>query len=227
MAHRETAAHWQPKQFRAQNLQSHLLALTYQITILLLQVTPLLPNPHSPSTSHLLSMLPSQRSLHLVSIAQYYSKAMSFSPSVLVCFCAAVVKTFWPKVIWGRDWWLWLTCYSLSPRKPRHGAQNKNQSQNHRGNLLSSLLLRLVSLTLLIQPRATCLGVVVPTMGWALLHQPKIKKILHRHAHTPIWWGQSHSQGCLFPVSTVYIKLMKIKQHIKFCQCYHGNTPLP
>lgn len=35
--------------------------------------------------------------------------------------------------------------------------------------------------------RTTCLEVVLPTMGWALLHQLSVKTMSHSHAHYPIW----------------------------------------
>lgn len=32
-------------------------------------------------------------------------------------------------------------------------------------------------------------GVALPIVSWALLHQSSIKKVHHRVAHRPIWWG--------------------------------------
>lgn len=41
---------------------------------------------------------------------------------------------------------------------------------------LTGLLLMTHSACFLIQPRTTCLGMAPPTVGWALPHQPLIKK---------------------------------------------------
>lgn len=38
----------------------------------------------------------------------------------------------------------------------------------------------------LIQARATCLEITLPTLGWILLHTLEIKKMVYRHLHMPV-----------------------------------------
>lgn len=52
----------------------------------------------------------------------------------------------------------------------------------------------------LLQPRTTCLGEALSTVGEALLRQLETKKMSHRHAHKLIWWRQFSYWDSLFPV---------------------------
>lgn len=56
------------------------------------------------------------------------------------------------------------------------------------------------------QPSPTYLGVVLPTVGWTLLHQ-QIKRIPHRQAHRIVWFSQFFSWGSPSQVTLGCFKL--------------------
>lgn len=103
---------------------------------------------------------------------------------------------------------IYLACASRS-RSVIEESQSRNSSRNLKVGLLN-ISCSIISLTareawqkpwrnaagwlihrriasFLIQPRTTCLGLVLPAVGWALPHQLASKIISHRHVHKPLW----------------------------------------
>lgn len=64
----------------------------------------------------------------------------------------------------------------------------KSQGRNSNRNVLSGSFTDPYLASLLIQPRDICVGMVLPIVDWALLHQRTIKMIVpYRLGHRPIW----------------------------------------
>lgn len=74
---------------------------------------------------------------------------------------------------------LWL--HSITERSQARNSKQKPEvrdlSRGHEGSLLTDLLLLIFSACFLIYCKTTCVGVALPTVGQALLHQSFIKKM--------------------------------------------------
>lgn len=84
-------------------------------------------------------------------------------------------------------------------RNSRQEPGFRNWNRDHGGMWLTGLFPLTCSAIFLTQPRSTCPGITLPTMGWSL-YQLTTNKMLHRHVHRPIWWRQSLSWGW-FPLA--------------------------
>ena len=59
--------------------------------------------------------------------------------------------------------------------------------------------------------RPTCLGMVLPKVDCALLHQVEIKKKPHSYTYRPVWFSHFFNGGSLFPsVSSWHLKVAMI-----------------
>lgn len=93
---------------------------------------------------------------------------------------------------------LTLPDHKLSVLKSGKQIKLDSGSPSHGRMLLTGWLTALCSANFLIEPRTTCLGMVVPTVGWALLYLSSIKTISHGHGHRPIWSGEFFSWESFF-----------------------------
>jgi hypothetical protein len=66
-------------------------------------------------------------------------------------------------------------------RNARQEPENWNWSKEQREMLLTGIVSVSSSTTFVIQHRYTGIGLVMPTVGWAFLHQLAIKKMPYRH----------------------------------------------
>jgi hypothetical protein len=64
--------------------------------------------------------------------------------------------------------------------------QARNGSRGHGRMLLTSLLHELF--ILVFYTTQVLIGMMLPTVGWALPHQSLMKKMPYRHTHRPRWW---------------------------------------
>ena len=71
-------------------------------------------------------------------------------------------------------------------------------NRHHEVSLLTRSSSGSSSVSFLIHPRSTCLGMVPPIVGWDLSHQSSIKIDSHRHSHRPIWSVKFLNWGSLF-----------------------------
>lgn len=90
----------------------------------------------------------------------------------------------------------WLTGYSSSPREAKTRMWRQNVKSRPQRMLLSGLFIWLPQLpTLLVystslSSRHTWLGMIPPTVDWAVLCQLTVKKMPHRLFLRPIRWRQ-------------------------------------
>lgn len=101
-----------------------------------------------------------------------------------------------------------ITYYSLGSiikkkKKKSQGRSPRNLEMgtgDHRGTLLNGLLSGPGSATFLIQPRTTCPGMTLLTVGCVLLHQLSIKKTpLQSLVFRPVCWEHCLNWSSLFP----------------------------
>lgn len=82
--------------------------------------------------------------------------------------------------------------YSLSLREAKVEIQIKNPEAGTKadlaGILLTGWLVTPILAIFIIYPRSTCSGIAYLTVGWVILYQLTMKKILLRHAHRTIKW---------------------------------------
>lgn len=116
-----------------------------------------------------------------------------------------------------RKGFIWFTGYIHHLRKPREELEVRPCRQELRQrswrNDSDLILVASCSACLLIQPRITSPGIAMPTVGWALSHQPLIKKMAHIHDHRPSCWKQLLNRGSLWQGNSVCHKLTKTHQH--------------
>lgn len=106
---------------------------------------------------------------------------------LLQCYSVAVTNTTNIINLGRKDFiWLLLPGDSSSSRAVSSGTPLGPQSSNHKRAQFAVLLTGFCSASLLRTHRTTSLGMVLPTVGWALLHKLTIKLIPHRQAHRPI-----------------------------------------
>lgn len=71
-----------------------------------------------------------------------------------------------------------LRTYRSSSRETKAGNQSSNQRRNHRRIALTDLFCNSTWLVFPLQPRFPSIGMLLPMMGWALLHQIATEKML-------------------------------------------------
>ena len=71
-------------------------------------------------------------------------------------------------------------------RNSRHEPGGRSWCWGREGTLFTDLLLIARSAWLLVAPRATCSGMVLPAVSWDLPYLSPIKKMYHRLAHRPM-----------------------------------------
>lgn len=109
------------------------------------------------------------------------------------CLCE---KTLWPKATCGRKRFIWRTLsgHSLSSRGVRVELKQEPGTKPHNNAACCSLSDLCLSSSH-IQPRTTCLGIVLPMAGWAFPHKSSIKSISSRLGCRLIWPRQSLTRG--------------------------------
>lgn len=102
------------------------------------------------------------------------------------------------------------TSYSHLSMEVMAGAQAVTKTEiKHRG-IASPGVFRYFSYTV----RPTCLGMVVPTVGWALLHQIAIKKMPHRFPVLQYDRGDSSTEVPFSWTTLVYVKWTKLTSRV-------------
>lgn len=105
--------------------------------------------------------------------------------TVSVLVCIAMISTM-TKCSLGGKGCVWLTC--PSPREAKAGTKGRNLEAGAEVEPFDKYCLWFAPrdlLSFLVQPRATCLRVALPTVSWTLPYQSLIKKRLHKQA---TWW---------------------------------------
>lgn len=104
-------------------------------------------------------------------------------------FVAAI--KLWSKLTWWRKGFIFPDRFQSIIKGSKAGTKRqKHETETSRGKLLPDLLAMVDKASFCTQPRFTCLGITLPTVGYIILCQSVIKKMPHRHDHRPMWWGQ-------------------------------------
>lgn len=126
------------------------------------------------------------------------SPNLFFWHSVLVCF----LLLWWTSM--GKQLGEELVYFSLQVIVCYQGMQKQGLkggvgSRNHGGMLLLGSLSGSHSATFLTELRPTCPGMAMPVVDWPFQLKWTIKKMPHRHDHTPIQGRKFHNWGSFFP----------------------------